>query len=174
MPVYLKDIHDLSELERFKSVLIVPCRFCPAASLAVRRNVNYFEFLKNFLKTAPYEEYVKTMQSALEKKGVKTDIYRSYWPHQFVMCMWTSRRRKNLMKRAGNYDAVVVMGCEAAVQTVYDAVESNACKVFQGMRAEGIMSIKPLFHFPCSISLELNRVTPLIYQAENPEPWVCL
>jgi len=174
MPVYLKDINDLSELERFRSVLIVPCRFCPAASLAVRRNVPYFKFLTNFLKTAPYEQYIKTMQSNLEKKGVKVDIFKSYWPHQFVMCMWTSRRRKNLMKRARNYDAVVVLGCEAAVQTVCDSIDSNFSKLFQGMRTEGIMSIKPLLHFPCNIALELNRVTPLIYQAENPEPWVCL
>ena len=38
MPVYLKDINEFPELEKFESVLIVPCRFCPATSLAVRRN----------------------------------------------------------------------------------------------------------------------------------------
>ena len=174
MPVYLKDTSDLSELEGFRSVLIVPCRFCPAASLAVRRNVPYFKFLTNFLKTAPYEQYIRTMRTALEKKGVKTDIFKSHWPHQFVMCMWTSRRRKSLMNRSRSYGAVVVLGCEAAVQTVYDSIDSNVNKVFQGMRTEGIMSIKPLFHFPFNISLELNRVSPFIYQAENPEPWACL
>lgn len=41
MPVYLKDINAFPELESFKSVLIVPCRFCPAASVAVRRNHPY-------------------------------------------------------------------------------------------------------------------------------------
>jgi len=174
MPVYLKDVTDFSELERFASVLIVPCRFCPAASLAVRRNAPYFELLKNFLKTASYEQYLQTIQSDLEKKGVKADIFKIYWPHQFVVCMWTSRRLKKLMQRAGNYDAVVVMGCETAVQTIHDAVGSTSCSVFQGMRSEGIMSIKPLFHFPCNISLELSRVTPLVHRAENPEPWVCL
>ena len=174
MPVYLKDIHEFSALERFGSVLIVPCRFCPAASLAVRRNAPYFEFLKKFLKTASYEQYIETIQSNLEKKGVKTDIFKSYLPHQFVVCMWTSRRRKKLMKCARNYDAVVVMGCEAAVQTIHDSIESTSCKMFQGMRTEGIMSIKPGFHFPCNISLELNKVTPLLHQAKNSEPWVCL
>ena len=47
MPVYLKHINDFSELERVESVLIVPCRFCPAASMAVRKNAPYFEVLKN-------------------------------------------------------------------------------------------------------------------------------
>ncbi len=174
MPVYLKDINDFSELEQFESVLIVPCRFCPAASLAVRRNVPYFEFMRKFLKTASYEEYIETMQSTLEKNGVKTDVFRSYLPHQFVVCMWTSRRRKKVMKRASRYDAVVVLGCEAAVQTIHDSIATTSCKVFQGMRSEGIMSIKPLFHFPCNISLELNGVTPMVHQVENPDPWLRL
>lgn len=167
-------MNEFSELERFGSVLIVPCRFCPAASVAIRRNAPYFEFLKKFLKTASYEQYLETIQSDLEKIGVKTGIFKSYWPHQFVVCMWTSRRRKKLMKRASNYDAVVVTGCEAATQTVCDSVESTSCKVFQGMRSEGIMSIKPLYHFPCNISLELNRVTPLLHNAVDSEPWVSL
>jgi hypothetical protein len=174
MPVYLKDINEFSELERFGSVLIVPCRFCPAASLAVRRNAPYFEFLKRFLKTASYEEYIETVQSDLERKGVKTDIFKSNLPHQFVVCMWTSRRRKKLMKRARNYDAVVVMGCEAAVHTIHDSIESTSCKVFQGMRTEGIMSIKPHFHFPCNISLRLNSVTPLLHHITKSDRWVCL
>jgi len=38
MPIYLKDKSEFPELERFKSVLIVPCRFCSAASMAVRKN----------------------------------------------------------------------------------------------------------------------------------------
>lgn len=174
MPVYLKDIDEFSELERFKSVLIVPCRFCPAASLAVRRDAPYFRFMQDGLKTVSYEEHVRMIQSQLITKGVKADIFRSYLPHQFVVCMWTSRRRKKLMKRARNYDAVVVMGCEAAVQTIHDSIDSTSCKVFQGMRTEGIMSIKPLFQFPCNISLELNRVTPLLYQSNNSQPWSCL
>ena len=174
MPVYLKDISDFSELERFKSVLIVPCRFCPAASFAVRRNEPYFEFLRKFLHTASYEKYINKIRSGLEKKGVRTGVFKSHWPHQFVVCMWTSRRREKLMKQAIKYDALVVMGCEAAVQTVYDSVKSTACKVFQGMRTEGIMSIKPLFQFPCNILLQLNSVTPVLHQEKNPESWVRL
>ena len=174
MPVYLKDINDFHELEKFGSVLIVPCRFCPAASFAVRRNEPYFEFLKKFLKTASYEQYIKAIRSDLQKAGVRADVFKSHLPHQFVVCMWTSRRRKKLMKHAMRYDALVVMGCEAAVQTIYDSVKSTSCRVFQGMRTEGIMSITPLIQFPCNISLQLNSITPLLHQEKNPDRWVRL
>ena len=174
MPVYLKDIDAFPELEKFKSVLIVPCRFCPAASMAVRTKRPYFEFLRKFLKTAPYEELIESIKSNLEGKGVKTDVFKSYWPHQFVVCMWTIRRRKKLQKRANNYDALIVLGCEAAVDMIHDAAKSTVCKVFQGMRSEGIMSIQPQFHMPCNISLELNKVTPFVHQAKHSMPWISL
>ena len=51
MPFYLENKEDMSELSNYKSILIVPCRFCPAASTAVRLNEPYFDFLrglKNF------------------------------------------------------------------------------------------------------------------------------
>lgn len=174
MPVYLEDISEFPELEVFKSVLIVPCRFCPAASLAVRRNKPYFEFLRRSLKTAPYEQLIKTIKSNLEQKGVKADVFKSNWLHQFVVCMWTSRRRKKLSERASKYEALVVLGCEAAVQTVHDAVQSTSCKVFQGMRSEGIMTVKPSFHLPCNISLELNDIIPFVHQNKDSVPWVSL
>ena len=174
MPVYLKQIDEYPELESFKSVLIIPCRFCPAASMAVRTNRPYFEFLRKFLKTAPYEELIETIKSNLEEKGVKADVFKSYWPHQFVVCMWTIRRRKKLLKRASQYDALVALGCEAAVDTIHDAAKQTSCKVFQGMRSEGIMSIQPQFRLPCNISLELNNVTPLVHQPNHYVQWSSL
>lgn len=174
MPVYLKDIHDFRQLEQFKSVLIVPCRFCPAASLAVRNNEPYFEFFRHLLQTDAYERHIETMKSELEKKGVKTDVFRSRVPHQFVVCMWTRRRRKQLMRRAKKYDALVVLGCEAAVQTIVDSVDAASLQVVQGMRTEGIMSILPRFQWPGNITLQLNSVTPLLHQKQGSEPWVRL
>jgi hypothetical protein len=174
MPVYLKDIDEFPELGSFRSALIIPCRFCPAASMAVRKNRPYFEFLRKFLKTASYEELIETIKSNLEKKGVKTDVFRSRWLHQFVVCMWTSRRRKKLLKCARNYEALVVLGCEAAADTIHDAVKSTQCKVYQGMRSEGIMSIQPRCQMPCNISLELINVTPLVHEAKHSVPWISL
>ena len=36
MPMYLKDVDVVPEVAKFQSALIVLCRFCPAASLAMR------------------------------------------------------------------------------------------------------------------------------------------
>ena len=160
MPCYLKEIDTISELAGFKSVLIVPCRFCPAASLAVSRNELYIELFRGFLRTASYEKTLSTMKSRLEKKGVKTGVFKSNLLHQFVLCMWTSKRRNELIEQAKKYEALVVMGCDAAVQTIQDSVRSTSCRVVQGMKTEGLMIIKPKFHMPCTISLELESVTP--------------
>ena len=93
--------------------------------MAVRTNRPYFEFLRKFLKTSSFEELIDTIKSNLEKKAVKTDVFKSYWPHQFVVCMWTKRRRRKLLKRSTKYDALVVLGCEAAVDTIHDAVKTD-------------------------------------------------
>ena len=174
MPVYLKDIHDFEKLEQFESVLIIPCRFCPAASLAVRNNEPYFRFFRDILQTATYERYIEAMKTKLEKRGVKTDVFRSRLPHQFVVCMWTARRRKKLMKQAKKYDALVVLGCEAAVQTILDSCDTASFHVVQGMRNEGIMSILPRFHLPDRITLQLNSITPLLYRRQGSETWMRL
>lgn len=163
MPFILKTIDDTSAYEQFKSVLIIPCRFCPAASAAVKNNEPYLQPLRRLFKTRPYEKFIATLKSRLEAKGVKTRVFRSRWIHQFVLCMWTERRRKALKKLSDKYDLMVVLGCEAAVQTVQDAVGPNSCKIIQGVETEGIMSIQPRFNLPCDLSLELESVSRYRY-----------
>lgn len=167
MPFILKDNKDISKFTGFNSVLLVPCRFCPAASSAVRNNKPYFEVWRRFLKTDSYEREIDTLKSTLEKRGIRTGIFKSRLIHQFVLCMWTSRRRRKLLKYARDYEAVVVLGCEAAVQTVRDSVKSSSCKVVPGLESEGVMSIQPRFHFPCNLSLELESITPLTIEDEG-------
>ena len=169
MPFILKPKDDISELARYKSVLIVPCRFCPAASAAVKNNKPYFEFLRRFLKTDSYEKYIESLKKELENKGIKTNVFRSRWLHQFVLCMWTSRRRRKLASRAKGYEALVVLGCEAAVQTVRDSIGPTTCTVIQGLETEGVMSILPRFNFPCNLSLQLESVTPLSLKVDQSE-----
>jgi len=174
MPVYLKDTLKFQKLEQFESVLIVPCRFCPAASLAISNDEPYFEFFRHMFQTAAYQRYIKAMKAGLTNRGVRADIFKSHLPHQFVVCMWTSRRRKLLMKRAKKVDAIVVLGCEAAVQTIMDSVDVASVKVVQGMRTEGIMSILPRFQLPGIITLQLNSITPLLHREQKPERWMHL
>jgi hypothetical protein len=130
--------------------------------MAIKSNEPYIEFPRRLLKTASYERLIATLKESLEKRGIKTVVFKSNLLHQFVLCMWTSRRRKKLLERAKKYEAVLVLGCEAAVETVRSCVKSTTCHVIQGMKAEGIMSIQPRFSLPCEISLELEGVTPYI------------
>ena len=163
MPFYLEATDIAPEVVDFKSVLIVPCRFCPAASMAVRNNEPYIEFPRRSLKTASYERLIKTIKHSFENKGIKTSVFKSHLLHQFVLCMWTSKRRKKLLERAKKHEALVVMGCEAAVQIVRNSVESTTCQVIPGMKSEGIMSIQPKYSLPCNIRIELESVTPYVH-----------
>jgi len=164
MPFHFETTKDISEFIQFKSVLIIPCRFCPAASFSVSNNEPYIEPFQKFLKTDSYERHIKNLKSELEEHGVKTDVFKSKLIHQFVLCMWTSNRRKKLMESAKNYEALIVLGCEAAVTTILDSVKSTSCKVFQGLETKGIMSIQPSINLAGKISLELESLTPLALQ----------
>lgn len=164
MPFHFKIKKELSKFEQFKSVLIVPCRFCPAASSAVTNDVPYFKVFSNLLKTESYEKYIKNLKYDLEGRGIRTDVFKSKLLHQFVLCMWTSKRRKKLSECAKDYEVLLILGCEAAVQTIKDAVKTTSCKVCQGLDSDGVMSIQPRFKLPCNISLELQSVTPLSLQ----------
>lgn len=174
MPVYLKETQEFEKLAQFAKVLIIPCRFCPAASLAISSNTPYFEFFRHLLQTDAYERYIDTMKTELERRGVKVDVFKSRLLHQFVVCMWTSRRRSKLRKRAETYDALMVLGCEAAVQTIMDSLDDLPIPMIQGMRTEGIMSILPQFQYPGSITLQINSITPLLHSKQGPESWMHL
>jgi hypothetical protein len=81
--------------------------------------------------------------------------------------MWTSGQRKKLLKHAHQYEAVVVIGCEAAYKSVCDIIKSTDCKVFLGMESEGVFNATPKFHLPFNISLELSSVTPILIQEKQ-------
>lgn len=159
MPFYLKASDILSEVAGLRSVLIVPCGFCPAASLAVRENKPYIEPLRNFLKTEPYDVYIQALRQRLEEIGIKTDVFEIHLPHHYVACMWTSGRRQKLAERASAFDGVVVLGCDAAVDIVKNHMRSEDCRVVQGMESEGIMNVVPAVRFPFTISLAVQSVT---------------
>lgn len=163
MPFYLENKDIMSELSNLKSVLIVPCRFCPAASVAVKLNEPYFDFMQGFLKTPSYEKLLKTMKLNLEKQGIRADVVGSISPHHFTMCMWTEKQRNKISKQAAQYEALLVLGCEAAVQTITNSIKSASCKVFQGMTNNGVMSVKPRVHFPLKLSLKMETLTPILY-----------
>ena len=168
MPFYLKDVDVVPEVAKFQSALIVLWRFCPAASLAVTNNQPFMEFFRRLLKTESYEQLINNMQSRLEKEGVKTDVFKGSI-FNYLICMWTSGQRKKLIKNASQFEAVVVMGCENAYESVQDILKSTDCQVFHGMESEGLMNAIPKVHLPFNISLEKFKVTPMIYQGKQSE-----
>lgn len=164
MPIYLKEVDVVPEVAKFQSALIVLCRFCPAASLAMRNDEPYIEFFRRFLNTESYEQLINSMQSRLEKEGLKTDVFKGSlfpMPLNFITCFWTSGQREKLLKHAHKYEAVVVMGCEAAYESVCDILKSTDCQIFLGMESEGVVEAKPKFRLPLNISLELSNVLPV-------------
>ena len=168
MPTYLKEVEVVPEVAKFQSALIVLCRFCPAASLAIRNDKPYIEFFRRLLKTEPYEELIDKMQSRLKKEGLKTGVFKGNLLN-YLMCMWTSGRRKKLLKRASQFEAVVVMGCENAYESVQDILKSTDCQVFHGMESEGLMNVIPKVHLPFNISLEKFKITPITLKAKQTE-----
>lgn len=151
MPLYLNDVDVVSQVEGARSVLIVPCRMCPATSLAVRNNRPFFELFKSFLRSPPLEEHIKKLQSRLEERRLTTGVYL---PRQFLACAWTASERKRLLKRAKQFDTVIVLGCDSATESARDALKSTDCKVIQGMEVAGIVNVKIRFHWPGTLSLE--------------------
>ena len=168
MPIFLKEVDVVAEVAKFKSALFVICRFCPAASLAVRNDKPYIEFFHRLLKTQPYEELIDHMQSRLKKEGLKTGVFKGSLLN-YLICLWTSGWRKKLIKRASQFEAVVVMGCESAYESIQKILESTDCQVVQGMESEGVLNAIPKVHLPFNISFEKFKVTPVIHQKKQSE-----
>jgi hypothetical protein len=87
------------------------------------------------------------------------EVFRSRLYHHWFLCLWTAARRKKLEKYAKQYDAVIVLGCGSATETVRDSVQSSDCKVIEGMEVAGIMNARLKFHLPCNVSFEGCKLT---------------
>jgi hypothetical protein len=161
MPIHFNDLDVVSEVAGISSALIVPCNMCPAVTVAVREEKPFIQFFRSFLKSVPFEQYVRALQSRLREKGVNTKVFKSYIPHQWFLCMWTTRRCKKLQKYAKPYEAVIVLGCDSATETVRDSIKSSDCKVIEGMEVAGIMNAKLKFQLPGNVSFEDCKIIPI-------------
>jgi hypothetical protein len=77
MPIHLNDVDVLPDVAGLTSVLIVPCNMCPAATVAVREGKPFLQFFRSFLKSPPFEEYIKALQFRLKEHGVDSEVFRS-------------------------------------------------------------------------------------------------
>lgn len=165
MPFYLREVDVARRVAGCRSVLIVICRFCPAASVAARHGRTWLEPLRRGLNTESFEEHVRALVSRLRERGVETEVMRGGL-RNLVVCMWTAAQREKLRERAAGHDAVVVMGCRGALESIERMVRSTGCRVVQGMEDEAILGVTPRFRFPFRITLDPFALTPLVAGAE--------
>jgi hypothetical protein len=170
MPIHLDDLDVLPEVSGLSSALIVPCNMCPAVTVAVNEDKPFIQFFRSFLKSAPFEQHIKALQSRLEEKGVKAKVFKSNLPHQWFMCMWTSGRREKLRKSATRHEAVIVLGCDTATETARESVGSTSCKVIEGMEVSGFMNGKLKLSLPFNVSFEDCKLVPISQRKNNKHP----
>ena len=161
MPLHLEDVDIIHEVEGLSSALIVPCNMCAAATVAINEEKPFLQLFKNFLKSAPFDQYIKRLQSRLGEKGVKSTVFKCNLPHQWFLCMCTQGRKRKLQESTKQYDAAIVLGCDSAVETVRDAAKSTGCKVIEGMKIGGIANATLKFHLPGNISFEDSKIVSI-------------
>lgn len=161
MPIHLDDLDVLPEAAGLRSALIVPCNMCPAVTVAVKEGKPFLQLFRSLLRSAPFERYIKALQDRLREHGVDTKVFRSPLYHHWFMCMWPSGRRKKLERQAKHFDAVIVLGCDTATETVREAVELTGCRVIEGMKVAGLMNAKLTFRLPASVSFAECRIIPM-------------
>ena len=165
MPIHLRDLDVVSQAAGVSSALIVPCNLCPAVTVAVNQKQPFMKLFKSWLKSAPFEQYIRDLQSQLSEKGVTTKVFRNPIYHQWFLCMWTDRRRKKLEKQAKEHDAVIVLGCDTANETVRDAVKSTGARVIEGMQVAGLMNARLSFQLPANVAFKDCKIIPISQRA---------
>lgn len=169
MPIHLRDLDVVSQAEGVSSALIVPCNLCPAVTVAVNQEQPFMKLFRSVLKSAPFEQYVKELQSRLGEKGVKTKVFKNPFYHQWFLCMWTAGRRKKLERHAKQFEAVIVLGCDTANETVRDAVKSTGARVIEGMQVAGLMNAKLSFQLPGDVAFKDCKIIPIPGQQKSIE-----
>jgi len=163
MPIHFEDRDVNSEIAGLRSALIVPCNLCPAVTVAVREGRPFMRLFRSLVRSEPFEETLDALRARLGERGVSTRVFRSNLYHQWFLCMWTSRRRERLRREAKGYDAVIVLGCDSAAETVRDVVSSDV-KVIEAMKVTGIMNGRLSFRLPGDLFFDQCKVVPIAGQ----------
>lgn len=157
MPVHLEPRNVSADLGNFDSVLIVSCPVCPPMCLAMQQDSPFIEFFKRGLKTKAFEDYIQSIRKPLEQRGVRTGAYAIHIPTP-MMCLWTEWQRNRLLKRAKDYEAVLVLGCDSATYTAQEVLKDTDCQVIQGMDMIGTINASLQFRFPLTFNLDMRCV----------------
>ena len=155
MPIRLKPLDLTADLEHFKSVLVVSCPMCPAASMAILEKKPFIEFFKHGYKTPALEDRIASIREALEQRGIRTDAFTMRLPHP-LMCLWTAGQRRRLLKRARGFEAVLVLGCYSAAHTAKVTLKDTDCRVYQGMKEVGLANATVRVRYPMIVELDTH------------------
>lgn len=166
MPINLAPQDVSAELAGIRSALIVYCPVCPQISLAMQTDSPWIELLKSGLKTGALEDHIQDIRRSLEQRGVRSDVFTLRLPLP-TMCLWTTGQRRRLLKRARDYEAVIVLGCDSARFTAQQTLGSAGGRVLQGMKMIGITNATVRYQFP--MTLELHDKTRVQFN-ETREP----
>lgn len=164
MPIHLKTLDVVDRLQPRSSALIIPCYMCPAVTVAVEENQPFLEVFSHFLKSPPFERYIKALQARLQAHGVSSTVFKSNFVHQWFLCMWTSGRRQKLERSLADYDYAIVLGCDSATETVRDLPGADGREVIQAMAITGFMNARMSLQLPCNVGFENCKVIPLAAQ----------
>ena len=87
-----------------------------------------------------------------------------------MMCLWTGRQRARILKRARDFEAVLVLGCDSATCTAVDALRKTECRVFQGMQVKTITNATMTLRAPATVTLDWHPLpsTPKIGEINAP------
>ena len=152
MPLHLEPLDVSVELKDYKSVLVVSCPVCPPVSLATDKGSPFMEFFKSGIKTPAFEDHIRGIRDSLEQRGVRSGVFTSYIPCA-ATCLWTKGPRNRLLKRAKDYEAALVLGCESARYTVEETLKNTDCEVVLAMQLVGITNASLTFGFPLTVHL---------------------
>ncbi len=164
MPIHLEDLDVVSQVAEVRSALIVPCNMCPAVTVAIDRKLPFMRLFRSVLRSEPFEQHIEELQSRLGDRGIATEVFKSPLYYQWFLCMWTEGRRRKLRKRAEKFDAVVVLGCDTANETVREAVKPTGTRVIEGMRVTGFLNAKMTFDLAGNVSFKDCRIIPISQQ----------
>jgi len=153
MPVNLTPRDVSADLAGFDSVLIASCPVCPPMCLAMKKEEPFIEFFKHGFRTNAFEEYIQSIRDSLTQRGVKTGVVSIHTPTP-MMCLWTKGQRERLLKRARDYEAVLMLACDSGTESAKDALKDTDCKVIQALDMDGVINATTSIRFPMTIVMK--------------------
>ena len=153
MPVNLTPRDVSADLADFGSVLIATCPVCPPMCFAMQKKEPFIEFFKHGIKTNAFEDYIQSTRDALEERGVRTGVFSIHTPTP-MMCLWTKGQRARLLKRANDYEAVLILACDSGTESAKDALKDTDCQVIQALDMDGVINATTSIHFPLTVVME--------------------